>query len=199
MGVAGSAWGTVIGQTLSAILNCWYAFARIDIFTSKGNLRREIAWSPSHIRRLCVVGLPMGVEYSISAIGAILMQNALNSLGAALVTAQTAGEKIRQMFTLPMESVGMAMATYAGQNFGARNFKRLRQGLVSGVVIQSIYSLMMWAVIAIFQRPLVEFVIGRSSSKIIISSGIQYLSTISFFFILHGSLMIFRNTLQGGA
>ena len=71
----------------------------------------------------------MGFEYSVSAIGAVIMQDAINLLGSTAVAAQTAGEKIRQMFTLPMESVGMAMATYAGQNHGAGRTDRIRQGI----------------------------------------------------------------------
>lgn len=85
------------------------------------------------MKRLCVVGLPMGFEYSVSAIGAVVMQGAINSLGSIAVAAQTAGEKIRQMFTLPMESVGMAMATYTGQNYGAKRIDRIREGIRSGL------------------------------------------------------------------
>jgi len=86
-----------------------------------------------------VIGLPMGFEYSVSAVGALAMQGAINSFGTVTVTAQTTGEKIRQLFTLPMESVGMAVASYAGQNYGARRFDRIRAGIRSAPGIQLAY------------------------------------------------------------
>ncbi|NMN00020.1 MATE family efflux transporter [Bifidobacterium sp. DSM 109958] len=198
MGVVGSALGNLIGQTLSAGLNCWWAFTRIPIFREALSpaSRADMRLSAPHVRRLCVVGLPMGFEYSVSAVGAILMQNSLNLLGSAAVTAQTAGEKIRQLFTLPMESVGMAMATYAGQNLGARRLDRIRRGLLSGTVIQGVYCVVCFAVIALFNRPLVATVLGDADPAILDDAAL-YLRLISCFFIIHGTLMIFRNTLQG--
>ena len=198
MGVVGSALGNIIGQVLSAGLNCWWAFTRIPIFRESLSpaLRADMRWSGRHVRRLAVVGLPMGFEYSVSAIGAVLMQNSINLLGTAAVTAQTAGEKIRQLFTLPMESVGMAMATYAGQNLGAKRLDRIKQGLVSGTVIQAVYCVVCFVVIRLFNRPLVGSVLGDADPRITDDAAL-YLTLISCFFIIHGTLMIFRNTLQG--
>lgn len=193
MGVVGSALGNVIGQTIAAGLNVWWAFAKVPAFRIG---RGDLAWSGAHVRRLCAVGLPMGLEYSVSALGAIAMQHAINALGAAMVTAQTTGEKIRQLFTLPMESVGMAMATYAGQNFGARRFDRIRRGLVDGVIIQAVYCLVSWVVIALFKEPLCRLVLGDVNPGIL-DAATQYLFITSCFFILHGALMITRNTVQG--
>ena len=116
-GVAGAAWATVISQLVSGLLDIYWLTARIKLLEGWED---GLQLSALHMKRLCVVGLPMGFEYSVSAIGAVVMQGAINSLGSIAVAAQTAGEKIRQMFTLPMESVGMAMATYTGQNYGAK-------------------------------------------------------------------------------
>lgn len=193
MGVIGSALATVLGQTLSAVLNCWWGFTRIPVFRVR---REEMRWSGRHVARLCYVGLPMGFEYSVSAIGAVVMQDAINSLGAAMVTAQTAGERIRQMFTLPMESVGMAMATYAGQNFGAKRLDRIRMGLRDGVLIQAVYCAAVWAAIFLFKEPMCRFVLGDVDARVM-DAAVRYLFIMSCFFIIHGSLMIFRNTLQG--
>ena len=123
MGVSGAAAATVFSQFVSGALNVWWMFRRMDMIQGK---KSQMKPSLPHIKRLCVVGLPMGFEYSVSAIGAVILQNSINTLGSGAVAAQTAGEKIRQMFTLPMESVGMAIATYAGQNFGAGKLKRIR-------------------------------------------------------------------------
>lgn len=148
------------------------------------------------MKRLCQIGIPMGLEYSVSAIGAVVMQGAINSLGSVAVAAQTAGEKIRQMFTLPMESVGMAMATYAGQNYGAGRMDRIKKGIFSGLAIQYLYCIVIWGVIFLLKTPLVGLVLGETESAIA-AGAIQYLSLMSLLFFIHGSLMIMRNTLQG--
>ena len=119
MGVDGAAVATVLSQLLSGGLCAYWFFARTAKQEALSFRQPHTLLSAGHCKRLAYIGLPMGFEYSVSAIGAVIMQDAINLLGSTAVAAQTAGEKIRQMFTLPMESVGMAMATYAGQNHGA--------------------------------------------------------------------------------
>ena len=125
----------------------WWFFARTAEGEKLHFTANDLRLSWHHLRRLACIGLPMGFEYSVSAIGAVIMQDAINLLGSAAVAAQTAGEKIRQMFTLPMESVGMAMATYAGQNHGAGRPDRIRQGIRDGCKIQLCYCAAAWAAI----------------------------------------------------
>ncbi len=209
-GVAGAAWATVISQLVSGVLNTWWLLTRTGIAGGMKDVRDGAGgdycgrrsygqWSRIsgiHMLKLCRIGIPMGLEYSVSAIGAVVMQGAINSLGSVAVAAQTAGEKIRQMFTLPMESVGMAMATYVGQNYGAKRIDRIRQGIVSGLTIQYIYCAVIWVVIFVLKRPLVSLVLGETGSAIA-AGAIQYLTLMSMLFFIHGSLMILRNTLQG--
>lgn len=103
MGVEGAAIATVVSQLFSGLLCTWWFFTRVEgiHFT-----RENCVLSAGHCGRLAYIGLPMGFEYSVSAIGAFIMQDAINLLGSTAVAAQTAGEKIRQMFTVPMASVG---------------------------------------------------------------------------------------------
>ena len=119
MGVDGAAIATVLSQLLSGGLCAYWFFTRTAKLEGLAFRQPRTLLSAGHCKRLAYIGLPMGFEYSVSAIGAVIMQDAINLLGSTAVAAQTAGEKIRQMFTLPMESVGMAMATYVGQNHGA--------------------------------------------------------------------------------
>lgn len=193
MGVSGAAAATVFSQFVSGALNVWWMFRRMDMIQGK---KSQMKPSLPHIKRLCVVGLPMDFEYSVSAIGAVILQNSINTLGSGAVAAQTAGEKIRQMFTLPMESVGMAIATYAGQNFGAGKLKRIRQGIKQGMVIQLVYCAVIWAVLLGMNGLLVQIVLGEAQPEISAEAG-RYLFIVSCLFIFHGSLMVFRNTLQG--
>ncbi len=118
------------------------------------------------------------------------------SSARAAVAGQTAGEKIRQVFTLPMESVGMGVATYAGQNDGAGRYDRIRQGLRAGLTIQWTYCAAAWVVLFFGKGPFTALVLGAGETQAAAYS-VQYLSIISVLFCLHGALMVFRNTLQG--
>lgn len=193
LGVAGAALATVISQLVSGLLNLYWLIAKTKLLSDSSGL---CALSSSHFQHLCAVGFPMGFEYSISAIGAVIMQGAINSLGSLAVAGQTAGEKVRQMFTLPMESIGMGMATYAGQNDGAKRPDRIRDGIKAGLTIQWTYCVFAWIVIFFGKKFFTELVLGTSAGETAAFS-IQYLTIISVFFCLHGALMIFRNTLQG--
>ena len=196
MGVDGAAIATVLSQLLSGGLCTFWFFTRTakqEELTFRG---QSSLLSAGHCKRLAYIGFPMGFEYSVSAIGAVIMQDAINLLGSTAVAAQTAGEKIRQMFTLPMESVGMAMATYVGQNHGAHRTDRIKQGIKDGCTIQLTYCVAAWVVIFFVKPYAVGLVLGDADPAVT-AGAIQYLAIMSLLFCFHGLLMIFRNTLQG--
>ena len=196
MGVDGAAIATVLSQLLSGGLCAFWFFtrtAKLEELTFRG---QSSLLSAGHCKRLAYIGFPMGFEYSVSAIGAVIMQDAINLLGSTAVAAQTAGEKIRQMFTLPMESVGMAMATYVGQNHGAHRTDRIKQGIKDGCTIQLTYCVAAWVVIFFVKPYAVGLVLGDADPAVT-AGAIQYLAIMSLLFCFHGLLMIFRNTLQG--
>ena len=196
MGVDGAAIATVLSQLLSGGLCAFWFFTRTakqEELTFRG---QSSLLSAGHCKRLAYIGFPMGFEYSVSAIGAVIMQDAINLLGSTAVAAQTAGEKIRQMFTLPMESVGMAMATYVGQNHGAHRTDRIQQGIKDGCTIQLTYCVAAWVVIFFVKPYAVGLVLGDADPAVT-AGAIQYLAIMSTLFCFHGLLMIFRNTLQG--
>lgn len=196
MGVDGAAIATVLSQLLSGGLCAFWFFTRTakqEELTFRG---QSSLLSAGHCKRLAYIGFPMGFEYSVSAIGAVIMQDAINLLGSTAVAAQTAGEKIRQMFTLPMESVGMAMATYVGQNHGAHRTDRIQQGIKDGCMIQLTYCVAAWVVIFFLKPYAVGLVLGDADPAVT-AGAIQYLAIMSMLFCFHGLLMIFRNTLQG--
>lgn len=193
MGAAGAALATVLSQLVSGLLNLWWLAVKTDALKDSAGLRKL---SFAHIRRLWKVGFPMGFDHCFSALGTVLMQSAINTLGTAAVTGQTAGEKIRQMFTLPMESVGMGMATYAGQNDGANRPDRIRDGIKAGLTIQLTYCAAAWIAIYFGKGAFTGLVLGPDAGQAGELS-VRYLGIISCLFCFHGSLMIMRNTLQG--
>ena len=196
MGVDGAALATVLSQLLSGGLCAFWFFTRTAKQEELTFWGQSSLLSAGHCKRLAYIGFPMGFEYSVSAIGAVIMQDAINLLGSTAVAAQTAGEKIRQMFTLPMESVGMAMATYVGQNHGAHRTDRIKQGIKDGCTIQLTYCVAAWVVIFFIKPYAVGLVLGDADPAVT-AGAIQYLAIMSMLFCFHGLLMIFRNTLQG--
>ena len=191
--IAGAAWATVTAQGISGLLNFWWIFTKTDLLAHS---KKQMSWSFHHIRVLAKVGLPMGFEYSVSALGAIVMQSAINSMGSLVIAGQTTGEKIRQMLTLPMESVGMAMATYAGQNEGAHKPNRILEGIRAGLTIQLSYCAVRWVLVFVGRQFMTDLVLGSDGGQAAAYSN-RYLMIMSWLFFLHGSLMIVRNTLQG--
>ena len=153
-------------------------------------------FSKEHFKNACVIGIPLGLEYSVTSIGNVVLQSSINTLGSVAAAAQICGERIRSMATMPMEGVGMALATYVGQNYGAKNFDRIKQGVKSAGIIVASYCAIAWAVILVLKKPLVYLLLGEVTSAEALAS-IEYLSVVSALFIFLGGLLIFRNVVQG--
>lgn len=196
MGVAGAAWATVISQALSAVLCGWWLFAKTGMIRRPDESSSMTAISPKRMGKLFAAGLPMGLNYSVTAIGIMAMQSSVNTLGAVAVAAHTAGEKIRRIITVPLESVGTAMNTYTAQNYGANRVDRIRKGIGTGLLIQIGISVSSWGLLLFTKEPLVSILLGDLASAEA-QSAVRYLTLISTLFVFHGLLMIFRNTLQG--
>lgn len=124
--------------------------------------------SRRHLRRICVIGMPLGLEYSVCSIGNVVLQSSINTLGTVVAAAQICGERIRAIATMPMESVGMAMATYVGRNYGAKRMDRIKSGIRAGLVIQATYSLAAWVVLLLLKKPLVYLLAVRFDSFLLI-------------------------------
>ena len=126
MGVAGAGWATLLSQLISGVLCLVFMVKRFPLL----HLSREdlhLRWV--YARHLLSMGLPMGLQYSITAIGSILLQTAVNSLGASAMAAVTAGSKVFMLCACPYDAIGGTAATFAGQNLGAGKPERIHQGV----------------------------------------------------------------------
>ena len=193
MGVTGAALATVFSQLLSGLLNLRWIIFRTDLMK---NSRRFIRPSAYHIGQLCKIGFPMGFDTCIVGLGSVAMQSAINTLGTAAVTGQVAGEKVRQIFTIPMSSVGAGMATFAGQNDGAKRYDRLKEGLKAAVSLQLMYSVLACVVITFGKGSFVSLILGPESGQAGIYAR-NYLTVMSFLFWVNGTMFALRNTLTG--
>jgi len=196
LGVAGAALATVISQTASVLLCVWWLRKMMQLHHRTDSGEVLTAVSLARMKKICVVGVPLGLEYAICSIGNVLLQSSINTLGTVAAAAQICGEKIRTIATTPMESMGMAMATYAGQNYGAKRMDRIKSGIKAGLTIQLAYCAVSWVVLFLLKKPLVYLLLGTMDSPEAAAS-VEYLTVITTLFFIHGSLMICRNTVQG--
>ena len=148
-GVAGAALATVFSQGVSAVLCYLYMMRHFEIL--KGT-SAEHKFRGALAKTLLYIGVPMGLQFSITAIGSIMLQSANNALGTACVAAFTAAMRIKMFCMCPLESLGIAMATYSGQNYGAGKPKRIWQGIKASVLMMTIYSAFMFGVLMLGAR-----------------------------------------------
>ena len=192
-GTAGAAYATVIAQAVSGILCLIYMKKKFDILKMH---REETRISTYHLYRLCMMGIPMGLQYSITAIGSVVIQTAINSLGSIAVASVTAGQKIGMFFCCPFDALGGTMATYAGQNVGAKKLDRIRDGLKAASMIGIAYSLIAF-VILFFGGKYIALLFMDADQTEIIGRVAMFLIGNSMFYIPLTLVNVVRFTIQG--
>ncbi len=192
-GVAGAAIATLVSQGVSALLCYRYMWRHFHILKGNPSERRM---QPRLVKTLLLAGVPMGLQFSITAIGSIMLQSANNALGTACVAAFTAAMRIKAFFMCPLESLGLAMATYAGQNYGAGKPERVWQGIKSSVLMMLAYTAANWFVLWFGARTLALLFVDASEVEILDDTEL-FMRVSCTFFPLLGLLCILRYTIQG--
>lgn len=193
LGIAGAAAATVISQLLSAILCFIYIAKKMPILRFKKedwHMNANFIWQ--HLR----IGIPMGFQASIIAVGAIILQIALNGLGEIAVAAYAAAQKIDAIAIMPMMSFGMAMAAYTAQNYGARKIDRINDGVKKCMFMSGGFALVIAVILITFGPVMLEQFVGASEQKVI-EYGHLYLIIDGINYIVLSFLFIYRFTLQG--
>lgn len=198
MGVAGAAIATVLSQLLSALLCIWWLFGKLKAVEKSGKTdgQRYTTVSLNYVRKLCGVGLPLGLESSVTSIGFLLLQSSINTLGAVAAAAQICGEKIRQIATIPCDSLGTAMSTYVGQNYGAKKIDRIKAGVKGGLLIQLVLCVSTWGLLMVLKEPLVYLLLGQTESPEALGA-IRYIRIVSSLFLIQGTMKVLRGVVQG--
>ena len=193
MGVSGPALATVISQGISAVLCLIYMIRHYPILHMK-----QDEWKPDRrmLRTLCGMGIPMGLQYSITAIGSVVLQTAVNSLGSMAVAAVSTGSKVSMFFCCPFDALGGTMATYAGQNVGAKKLDRIRDGLKAASMIGIAYSLIAF-VILFFGGKYIALLFMDADQTEIIGRVAMFLIGNSMFYIPLTLVNVVRFTIQG--
>ena len=193
MGVEGPAIATVLAQGVSGIICLWYMYRKFPVLHAS---REE--WRPefSYMGKLCYIGIPMGLQYSVTAIGTLVLQAAVNGLGAAVVAGVTAGQKINAFIQCPLEALGQTMAPYAGQNMGAEKYDRIGKGLKSAVGMGFAVSVLCFVLAIFFGKQLTMLFVDASETTII-SYSYQFLLYCTGGYCLLTLVNTVRFTIQG--
>ena len=192
-GIPGAALATIVSIVIGNIIFFVYIKRRVPILhTRQGdwNFDRKILWE--HVR----IGLPMGFQSSIIAIGAVVLQMALNGLGPTAVAAFAAAHRVDGIAVMPMMSFGVAIAAYTAQNFGAQKFDRIADGVKKCILMSCSFSVAVAVFNILFGADIMKMFVGEGQEQII-EYGRQFLVITGVCYWILALLFIFRFTLQG--
>lgn len=195
MGVAGAAWATNVSQGISAILCIFYIYKKVPVLTPE---RYHWKLNQADTRYQLSVGIPMALQFGITASGTMIMQSAVNLFGSTAVAASTAANKFQSMVIQGMIAMGQTMATYAGQNFGKKDFKRIRRGVRLALGAEVLYAIFCSIVVCLSLPFALKLFF---SNDVDITAMLPWAKTYTYLcaalYIPLGTIFIFRNTMQG--
>lgn len=193
LGVEGAGIATWLSQALSVALCVMYIRRKMQILIPQGEERR---FDNKKTGILLNNGVPMGLQFSITAIGIIMLQSANNALGTVYVAAFTASMRIKYLFTCVFENIGVAMATYCGQNLGAGQIKRVWQGVKDAACISLAYFALTFLVIYPFADWMMMLFVDSGEEEVVTYAA-QFMRVANFFYPCLGLLTVLRYSIQG--
>ncbi len=196
LGVEGAGIATLLSQLFSALLCVVYIRKHLQVLIPTGS---ERAYQDKMVGRLLNAGIPMGLQFSITGIGIIMLQSANNALGTVYVAAFTASMRVKYLFTCVFENIGVAMATYCGQNVGAWKLQRIITGVRSAIIIMLAYFVFTMLIIYPFADEMMMAFVDNSSasSTAIVENAAMFMRIANYFYPVLGLLTILRYSIQG--
>lgn len=194
MGVKGAAYATIISQGVSGVLCLIYILVAVP--TVRISKRH---WKPDGqcVKNQLMVGLPMALQYSITAIGTIMVQSALNLLGSTVVAAYSVAGKVESFVTQPFGAMGTTMATYGAQNRGVNDLDRIRKGVKSATIMTIVYALAVYGVMLLVLPYMVRLFINEAEVAAVYGYVWDYAVLCGAFFVPLGLIFVYRHVLQG--
>ena len=193
MGVQGAAYATVLAQLLSVVLCLIRIFRKFPILHIQ---KEDFRFDRELMAEMYKSGLSMGLMSCLVGIGTILLQSAINTLGTTVIVAHTAARKVFELVSLPNSVLGSAMATYCGQNYGARRFDRIRQGIRASLIIAAVWAVVVFLICHTIEGRLIQFVASTTNPDVIYW-GSTYSKVDMSFIVICGVIVILRNSMQG--
>lgn len=193
MGVEGCAYATVIAQGISALLCLVYIIKKYPILHLK---REDFRVSLCSFGKLLSLGIPMGLQFSITAIGTIIVQGAVNVYGETYMAGFSAAGKLQNIINTVFVAFGATIATYVGQNRGAGKADRIRTGVKYTQIMILIWSAVTMVLVYFFGKYMTWLFISPSETEVI-NVSVLYFRTVFWCYPFLGSIFLYRNTLQG--
>ena len=193
MGVLGVAIATVIAQALAGLTELVYLLGRFQILRLQ---RADMHPDSECCRKLLYAGLPMALQFSITAIGSVMLQSCVNELGSAMIAAITIAGKAQLILVLPAETIGLTMATYCGQNLGAKKLDRITVGVRRSMMMAFLYA----ACAMLLNRFCAKYMLllfVKADETAVLSLGVRFLHTAMWFYPILVIIFVLRNALQG--
>lgn len=193
MGVSGAALATVISQGVSGLLCLIYTAKKFPILHLK---KEHFKFESEYIKQHLNIGIPMALQFSITAIGAVILQGAVNAFGSTVVAAHTAASRVEQLVMQPSITFGVTMATYAAQNLGAGNLERIKEGVKKCTMINIAIGIVSGFILVFAGEMFINLFVSEADPSVIAYAK-EYLTIVAFFFIPLSLIFIYRNALQG--
>lgn len=196
MGIAGAAIATILSQTISGLLCLGYALKRFPVF--------RISWqdlrpSLENIRRIAVIGVPMGLQSSVLAIGDMIVTGIINSYGTVVVTAYSAAYRIHEFVILPFLHFAIAFCTFTAQNVGANQIKRIQRTLRKSALFAAAAALSLGLLISLFRVPLIQLFLPENDSRMneIVAAASAFLGYVPLLYPFIALIWLYNYMLRG--
>lgn len=193
MGVRGAGCSTVLSQLASAVLCNIYSVKHFDVMRLK---KSDFCWNTHSVIVHLGIGIPMALQFSITAIGTMVLQSAFNAFGSTVVAAYTAASKVESLVTQPFQALGLTLATFCGQNLGAGKKDRIRAGMKEGTIM-CMAACGLAIIIDVFGGKYFTILFVGGNNADVIKYSQTYLYITAIFYPSLGLLFIYRNALQG--
>ena len=191
MGVRGAAYATVLAQFISVVSCSLYAMKTNPYFRFR---KKDFNISGAMLYKILHLGVPMSLQFAMIAVSGMAVQRVANSYGTLVVAAFTATNRIEQLIHQPYTTLGMSIATYCGQNFGAKKYDRVLAGYKKGLLIMACLSVVMIAVMQFFGDNIMRLFV---SDPQVVSLGAAGLRITSLFYLVLGLIYVVRGVLTG--
>lgn len=195
MGVSGAAYATVLAQGIAALGCEIYSRLRfqvlrtslLDLFRTNGKL------CFLHLK----MGVPMGLQYTITSIGVLIEQRCLNVYGELAIAGFTAGSRVESLVSCCFFALGSSMATFCGQNIGAKRVDRVKQGVRISFWLGIILSVISTTLLLVFGRSIINLFVNSDAPEEVFNCGITFMKIAGLCFPFLHILVMYRNSLQG--
>lgn len=193
LGVIGSALGTVCAICIAVFLCLAYMYKKFPIMRLK---KSDWKYDKQFMRDHLAVAVPMALQFSVLSFSLMIIQSVCNSFGPDVIAAFTAALRIEQLATQPLLALGIAMATYVAQNWGARKLARIRKGVRFAALVSLIIGICASLSVRFIGSDMIAIFI-KDENPLIIEIGKEYLRLSTYFYFFLGMIFVFRNALQG--